>query len=181
MGGNVFYTAVAFRRKGQTTRAAVLLWCGADLAPRGRERRASPPLRLPAWSALQGSVPPGRARPSQSSGPHARRRSASCTTPICRWVWGLGRILLSSRSPSTTLSASRGHDDLNLLRILSPFANEHVRRVLIRDFSDRNAISSRLMRYRDQNGQDWADIIDFLTLWPEARKRVVQLLAEIEA
>jgi hypothetical protein len=28
------------------------------------------------------------------------------------------------------------------------------------------------MRYRDQNGQDWADIIDFLTMWPSARRRV---------
>ena len=27
------------------------------------------------------------------------------------------------------------------------------------------------MRYRDQNGQDWADIIDFLTMWPDARRR----------
>jgi hypothetical protein len=41
--------------------------------------------------------------------------------------------------------------------------------VLIRDQPDRDAISSRLMRYRDQNGQDWADIIDFLTMYPEAR------------
>jgi hypothetical protein len=24
------------------------------------------------------------------------------------------------------------------------------------------------MRYRDQNGQDWGDIIDFLTTWPDA-------------
>jgi hypothetical protein len=36
------------------------------------------------------------------------------------------------------------------------------------------------MRYRDQNGQDWADIIDFLTVYPEAR-RVVRVLAEIQA
>jgi hypothetical protein len=36
-----------------------------------------------------------------------------------------------------------------------------LRRVLIRDQADRDAIASRLMRYRDQNGQDWADIIDF--------------------
>jgi hypothetical protein len=27
-------------------------------------------------------------------------------------------------------------------------------------------IASHLMRYRDQNGQDWADIIDFLTMYP---------------
>jgi hypothetical protein len=37
------------------------------------------------------------------------------------------------------------------------------------------------MRYRDQNGQDWADIIDFLTMYPDARRRVVRLLAEIDA
>jgi len=38
-----------------------------------------------------------------------------------------------------------------------------------------------LMRYRDQNGHDWADIIDFLTMWPDARRQVVRLLGEIEA
>jgi hypothetical protein len=37
------------------------------------------------------------------------------------------------------------------------------------------------MRYRDQNGQDWADIIDFLTMWPEARRNVARSLAEIDA
>jgi hypothetical protein len=36
-------------------------------------------------------------------------------------------------------------------------------------------------RYRDPNGQDWADIIDFLTMWPDARRRVVRILGEIEA
>jgi hypothetical protein len=36
-----------------------------------------------------------------------------------------------------------------------------------------------LMRYRDQNGQDWADIIDFLTMYPEARRRVVRALGEL--
>jgi hypothetical protein len=40
---------------------------------------------------------------------------------------------------------------------------------VILDQQERDAISSRLMRYRDQIGQDWADIIDFLTLSPEAR------------
>jgi hypothetical protein len=38
-----------------------------------------------------------------------------------------------------------------------------------------------LMPYRDQNGQDWADIIDFLTMWPDARRQVVRLLGEIDA
>jgi hypothetical protein len=44
-----------------------------------------------------------------------------------------------------------------------------------------DAISSRLMRYRDGQGQDWADIIDMLTMHPEARRKVVRLLGEIEA
>jgi hypothetical protein len=51
-----------------------------------------------------------------------------------------------------------------LLQTLDPSARNDLRRVLIRDQSDRDAISSRLMRYRDQNRQDWADIVDFLTI-----------------
>jgi hypothetical protein len=38
-----------------------------------------------------------------------------------------------------------------------------------------------LVRYRDKNGQDWADIIDMLTMYPEARRRVVRLLGELDA
>jgi hypothetical protein len=68
----------------------------------------------------------------------------------------------------------------DLLLQLSPSAREHLRNVLIRDQADRDAISSRLMRYRDQNGQDRADIIDFLTMYPDARRRVVRLLGELE-
>jgi len=37
------------------------------------------------------------------------------------------------------------------------------------------------MCYRDQNGQDWADIIDMLTMDPDARRQVVRMLAELEA
>jgi hypothetical protein len=37
------------------------------------------------------------------------------------------------------------------------------------------------MRYRDRNGQDKADIIDFLILNPKARRRVVRVLGEIGA
>jgi hypothetical protein len=44
-----------------------------------------------------------------------------------------------------------------LLEFLDPTTRDDLRRVLIRDQADRDAISSRLMRYRDQNGQDWAD------------------------
>src|SRR6266516_1700448 len=50
-----------------------------------------------------------------------------------------------------------------------------------RDPADRDAITSSLIGYRDQNGQDWADIVDFLTMWPDARRRVVRVLAEIDA
>jgi hypothetical protein len=34
------------------------------------------------------------------------------------------------------------------------------------------------MRYRDQNGQGWADIIDFLTMHPDARRPVVRMLGD---
>jgi hypothetical protein len=37
------------------------------------------------------------------------------------------------------------------------------------------------MRYRDQNGHDWADIIDPLTMYPDTRRQVVRVIGEIEA
>jgi hypothetical protein len=39
------------------------------------------------------------------------------------------------------------------LATLNPKARDDLRRLLIRDHSDRDAIASRLMRYRDQNGR----------------------------
>jgi hypothetical protein len=69
----------------------------------------------------------------------------------------------------------------DLLRTLSPSAREHFREVLIQDQADRDAIASELMRYRDERGDDWADIIDMLTLHPQARRTVVRMLADIEA
>jgi hypothetical protein len=68
-----------------------------------------------------------------------------------------------------------------ILETLGPNARVAFRRVLIHDEADRDAISSRLMRYRDENGQRWADIIDFLRMWPNARRRVARLLGEIGA
>ena len=68
-----------------------------------------------------------------------------------------------------------------LLRTLTPKARDDLRRVLIRDHADRDAISSRLMRYRDENGQDWADIIELLTMYPDACRRVARLLGEMDA
>ena len=51
----------------------------------------------------------------------------------------------------------------------------------IHDQADRDAIASDLLRYRDGHGDDRADIIDMLTMHPEARRKVVRLLAEIDA
>jgi hypothetical protein len=65
-----------------------------------------------------------------------------------------------------------------LLRTLRPLAREHLRDVLIRDQADRDAIASMLMRYRDRNGRGWADIIDMLTMYPDARRGVARLLGE---
>jgi hypothetical protein len=36
------------------------------------------------------------------------------------------------------------------------------------------------MRYRDENGQRWANVIDLLTMYPDARRRVVRLLGEMQ-
>jgi hypothetical protein len=62
-----------------------------------------------------------------------------------------------------------------------PGGARHLRRVLIHDQADGDAIASQLLRYRDGHGDDWADIIDFLTMHPEERRRVVRLLGEIDA
>jgi hypothetical protein len=68
-----------------------------------------------------------------------------------------------------------------LLRTLSPAARDDLRRVLIHDQADRDAIASQLLRYRDDRGSDWADIIDMLTMHPDSRRWVVRMLGEIEA
>ena len=69
-------------------------------------------------------------------------------------------------------------DDLrSLLETLGTRTRDDLRRVLICDQADREAISSRLMRYRDQNGQDWADIFDLLTMHPKERRNVVRFSA----
>ena len=75
------------------------------------------------------------------------------------------------------------HDDelREMLLALDPHARDTLRRVLILDQTGRDAISSQLLRYRDGQGDDRADIINMLTMYPEARRRVVRLLGEIEA
>ena len=75
------------------------------------------------------------------------------------------------------------HDDelREMLLALDPHARDTLRRVLILDQTGRDATSSQLLRYRDGHGDDRADIINMLTMYPEARRRVVRLLGEIEA
>jgi hypothetical protein len=75
-------------------------------------------------------------------------------------VFGVIQLQQMSRSHDATLRA--------LLETIGPRARDDLRRVLIRDQADRDAIASRLMRYRDENGQGWADIIDFLAMYPDA-------------
>ena len=52
----------------------------------------------------------------------------------------------------------------SLLETLDPKARDDLRRVLIHNQANRDAISSQLLRYRDGHGDDWADIIDLLTM-----------------
>ena len=73
-------------------------------------------------------------------------------------------------------------DDLrDLLLTLDPKARDDLRRVLIHDQADGDAIASQLLRYRDERGDDWADIIDMPTMHPETRRKVSRLLAKIDA
>jgi hypothetical protein len=44
-----------------------------------------------------------------------------------------------------------------------------------------DTIPSELLRYRDERGDDWADIIDMLMMHPEVRRKVVRFLTEIAA
>jgi hypothetical protein len=68
-----------------------------------------------------------------------------------------------------------------ILGTRDPHARDRLRAVLIRDQANRDAIASDLLRYRDTRGDDWADIIDMRTMHPEARRKALRLLGEIEA
>jgi hypothetical protein len=73
--------------------------------------------------------------------------------------------------------------DANLravLETLDPKARDDLRRVLIHDQADRDAIASQLLRYREGHGDDWADIIDMLTMDPE-RRMIAQVVIRILA
>jgi hypothetical protein len=64
-----------------------------------------------------------------------------------------------------------GDTDLrDILEMLDPLARDALRRVLIHDQADRDAVASQLIRYRDGHGDEWADIIDMLKMYPEQRR-----------
>ena len=67
------------------------------------------------------------------------------------------------------------------LRSLDPKLRDSLRRLLVRDQADRDAVSSHLLHYRDHAGDTMVEIVDMLTLHPEERQKVVRMLGEIEA
>jgi hypothetical protein len=75
---------------------------------------------------------------------------------------------------------STSRDELRaILETLDSPARDALRRVLIHGQADREAIASDLLRYGDDRGESWADVIDLLTMEPEAQRRVVRLPGEI--
>jgi hypothetical protein len=80
-------------------------------------------------------------------------------------VRGRGR---SSDRPFLPSASLRQVDNglRELLLQLSPSARDNLRRVLILDQPDRDAISSELLRYGDANGDGWAEVIDTLSDMP---------------
>ena len=79
------------------------------------------------------------------------------------------------------MSESPDADSRALLETIGSKARDTLSRGLIHDQADRDAIASKLVRYRDERGDDWADIIDTLTMHPDTRRQVVRPLAEIDA
>jgi hypothetical protein len=70
-------------------------------------------------------------------------------------------------------------DDLrDVLQTLDPKAREHLRSVLIRDHADRDAIASEADALSRSERQGWADVIDLLTMYPDARRQVIPTLSE---
>jgi hypothetical protein len=49
---------------------------------------------------------------------------------------------------------------------------------LIRDHADRDAIASEADALSRSERQGWADVIDLLTMYPDARRQVIPTLSE---
>jgi len=62
-----------------------------------------------------------------------------------------------------------------------PLTRDALRRVLIQDQADRDAIAAQLLRYRNEHGTAWANLVDQLSLDPDLRRRYIRWLGELEA
>ena len=84
------------------------------------------------------------------------------------------------RPPTSTGSAVKGRACVQWASWNAPrtigarLPREHLRNVLIHDQADRDAIASQLLRFRDERGDDWADIIDMMTIESGGAARVCQ-------
>jgi hypothetical protein len=67
---------------------------------------------------------------------------------------------------------------LNSLPRMDQTARDALRRALVPDQSDRDALAERFLRER---AFGMADLLDFLTLNPDARRQAVRVLGELEA
>ena len=110
------------------------------------------------------------------------------TTPIQAFVLGLASPLLGLKGQTTPFGRAPGFVSVqlvadkglrDLLLQLTPSARDKLRTVLIRDDRDRDRPTSAALRRHD--GDEWADIIDTLTMHPDTHRKVVRLLAEIDA
>ena len=61
----------------------------------------------------------------------------------------------------------KGQNLRELLLSLRPPARDKLRHVLTRDQADGDGIAAELMSYGDANGDDWADVIDMLAMYPD--------------
>jgi hypothetical protein len=110
-----------------------------------------------------------------------------CSARLFRSFVPLGWILAAFVEPYAKLAVTTGLcepgyvDDAYLrasLAKMEPAARKALRRTLIADQLYRDSMAERLIRER-ANGM--ADLLDFLTLYPDARRQAVRVLGEIEA
>ena len=69
----------------------------------------------------------------------------------------------------------------DLLLTLPPPSRDKLRRVLILDQPDRDAIAAELLRHGDANGDGWADLIDTPSIYPDVRRKGCGCSAEMNA
>ena len=67
------------------------------------------------------------------------------------------------------------------LQTLSPASRDLLRRILVLDQENRDAIASNLLRSRDGVGDELANLIDAMSLDTQSRRLCTRLLAEIAA